>query len=63
VVVDSLSKGLNKLDYAYQNKEMKMGAEKKTVVLLGALEALIVNDKNLQMALESDVLRILVRVL
>jgi len=63
VVVDSLSKELNKLDYAYQNKEMKMGAEKKTVVLLGALEALIVNDKNLQMALESDVLRILVRVL
>jgi hypothetical protein len=40
-----------------------MATEKKTVVYLGALEALIVNDKNLMAALEANVLRVLVKVL
>ena len=35
---------------------MRMGTEKKVIVVLGALEALIVNDKNLSMALEADIL-------
>ena len=33
------------------------------VVLLGALEALIVNDKNLDMALEVDILLLLAKIL
>ncbi len=40
-----------------------MGSEKRTVVILGALEALIVNDKNLLLALDADILKILVKVI
>jgi hypothetical protein len=37
--------------------------EKKINAALIALESLIVNDKNLELALENDVLRVLVKVL
>ena len=40
-----------------------MATEKKTVVFLGALEALITNDKNLRMAIDANVMGALVKVL
>ena len=43
--------------------DSKASIEKKINVALIALETLIVNDKNLEMALENDVLRILVKVI
>ena len=45
------------------SSENKASIEKKISVALIALETLIVNDKNLEMALENDVLRVLVKVI
>eukprot|EP00347_Sterkiella_histriomuscorum_P008751 403343892 len=62
-IIDILQRDFNKLDFQFQNKEMRMGTEKKVIVVLGALEALIVNDKNLSMALEADILQLLIKIL
>lgn len=43
--------------------EAKAAVEKKINVALIALEALIVNDKNLDLALENGVLRTIVKVI
>lgn len=62
-VTDMIDKEFSKIDYQMGLTDARVTLEKKVNVCLIALESLIVNDKNLEIALDGNLLHTLIKVI